>query len=329
MRNLIDKTRHSVYFFATLTFVLSFFIFVNVSLAQKKGVEQSGDNTRMATNTYTPVEALPVAVPDNSPAGTNLTFNVSGLTGNLYHVRVENWTWSPVHTWSGDITMTLAAPGGSPVATITQRRGRTTCASGAGSSDDLAGPYSFGDGYVTNFHPDATPNPVAAGNYRASQCVSIVGELVALDTTFAGPVIPPPSDEAKGIESFRNLAPEAANGIWTLNINDQAAGDTGSVSAVQLALQTAAPVAANGAIKGQVVDAGGRGISRTRVVLTDTNTGNSREIYTNSFGYFGFEEMEVGHFFIISVSHKRYQFANGTQSFTLNEDLSGLEFIAN
>jgi hypothetical protein len=39
--------------------------------------------------------------------------------------------------------------------------------------------------------------------------------------------------------------------------------------------------------------------------------------------------MEVGHFFIISVSHKRYQFANGTQSFTLNEDLSGLEFIAN
>ncbi len=315
-------------FFLTVCLITVCLSLGTTIFAQKS--DDGNDNTRMTLNTYTPVEALPLAVPDNLPAGTNLTFNVSGLTGNLYHVRVENWTWSPAHSWSGDITMTLSAPGGSPTATITQRRGRTTCTTGAGSSDDLAGPYTFGDGFATNFHPDGPATPVAAGNYRASQCVVTVGELVALDTAFAGPVIAPPvefGNENKGAEAFRNLSPEAANGIWTLNINDQAAGDTGSVSAVQLALQTAGPVAANAAIKGRVVDANGRGIGRARVVLTDTNTTETKIINTNSFGYFGFEELNTGNFFIMTVSHKRYQFANGTQSFTLNEDLGGMEFV--
>jgi subtilisin-like proprotein convertase family protein len=312
------------------TLVVFSFLFVSTSIAQKDDGDNDGGVTRMVTNTYNPDSGLPAVIPDNIPAGTNLPFTVSGLTGNLYHVRVENWTWSPAHSWSGDITMTLAAPGGSPVATITQRRGRTTCTTGAGSSDDLAGPYSFGDGFVTNFHPDAAPNPVAPGNYRASQCVTTAGELVALDTAFAGPVIAPPIEfnkENKGMEAFRNMAPEAANGVWTMNINDQAAGDTGTVTAVQLVLQTAAPVAANGAVSGKVVDEKGRGISRAKVILTDTNSGVSKEFTTNSFGSFNFDELEVGHFFIISVSHKRYQFQNSTQSFTLSEDLGGIDFV--
>jgi subtilisin-like proprotein convertase family protein len=332
MRPLNNKLQFTFNFNLTTAILLSVcLLFVSNVFAQKKVASGPGDNTRMTLNTYLPVEALPVTPPDNVPAGTNLTFNVSGLTGNLYHVRVENWTWSPqIHTWSGDIKMTLAAPGGSPIATITERRGRTTCTTGAGASEDLVGPYNFGDGYTGDFHTDLNINPVPAGNYRASRCVTTAGELVALDTTFAGPVIPPPpgsEDEKGGLEDFRNLSPEAANGIWTLNISDNAGGDTGNVSAVRLALQTAIPVAANAAIKGQVVDTNGRGISRARVVLTDTNTGNSKVFNTNSFGHFSFDELEVGHFFIISASHKRYQFPNGTQSFTLSEDLGGFEFV--
>ena len=187
-----------------------------------------GTPTPTATPTATPActptvfdadpGSLPAPIPDNVPAGVNIPFTVSGLTGNLVSVRVQNMTWNPLHTFSGDITVTLTAPGGSPTATIHQRRGQTTCGSGFGSSADLVGPYSFGDAFPAspNFHT-VVGDPVPAGNYRATQCVATPGELVALDTIFGG--LPP-------------------NGTWILNVSDNAAGDVGTVSAVQLGLQT-------------------------------------------------------------------------------------------
>jgi len=181
-----------------------------------------------------PATGLPVSPPDTTPAGVNVTIPVSGLTGTLTSAQLRNWTWNPMHTWGGDIKMTLQAPSGGPTATIVERRGNTVCPpTGVGSSSDLVGPYNFGDGFPNTFHTVAG-NPVPAGDYSASRCVTTPGEAVSLNTIFGGPVRPAQDDT--GLAVFEGLAPEAANGNWTLNISDNAAGDTGTVTAVNLCL---------------------------------------------------------------------------------------------
>ncbi|MFN0139259.1 MAG: M36 family metallopeptidase [Pyrinomonadaceae bacterium] len=262
-----------------------------------------------ATTTFTPVETLPRAVPDNVPAGTNLTYNVAGLSGNLTNVQVQGLTWSPVHTWSGDIKVTLAAPGG-PTATIFERRGRTSCTTGAGSSDDLAGPYNFADAFLTNFHPDGVPNPVPAGNYFASQCATTPGEQVLLNTAFGGPAGP-------------------RNGTWTMNISDNAAGDTGSVSAVSLQLTTSGgcqPTAAGVTVSGRVLTPDGRGLRNAIVTITDS-TGMTRTARSSSFGYYTFDGIEVGGTYVVSVGSKQFTFTPRT--ITVNDAVTDLDFIGN
>jgi len=179
-----------------------------------------------------PASGLPLPVPDVSSTSTNIL--VSGLTGTLTSAQLRNLTWSPIHTWGGDIKMTLQAPSGGPTATIFERRGNTVCPpTGVGSSNDLVGPYNFGDGFPNTFHTVAG-NPVPAGDYSASQCVTTPGEAVSLNTIFGGPVRP--AEDRPGLEVFDGMAPEAANGSWTLTVSDGAAGDTGTISAVNLCL---------------------------------------------------------------------------------------------
>ncbi len=86
-----------------------------------------------------------------------------------------------------------------------------------------------------------------------------------------------------------------------------------------------APNAASVQVGGQVLTADGRGVSRARVILTDTN-GESRTALTNSFGYFRFDEVEVGQTYVFSVRHKFYQFT--PQVLTVMEEISELNFTA-
>ncbi|MBK9215520.1 MAG: beta-propeller fold lactonase family protein [Chloracidobacterium sp.] len=181
-----------------------------------------------------PASGLPIAIPDNSPGGVPITITVSGLTGTLTSAQLRDWTWGPAHSWGGDIKMTLQAPSGGPTATIVERRGNTVCPpTGFGSSNDLVGPYNFGDGFPNTFHTVAG-NPVPAGDYSASQCVTTPGEAVSLNTIFGGPVRP--TADSAGLEVFDGMAPEAANGNWTLTVSDNAGGDTGTLSSANLCL---------------------------------------------------------------------------------------------
>ncbi len=66
-----------------------------------------------------------------------------------------------------------------------------------------------------------------------------------------------------------------------------------------------------------------------RVTMMNAQTGEMFTAITNSFGYYTIEGPEVNNFYMMTVSHKRYVFADGTRSFTLNEDLVGVDFIAN
>lgn len=86
-----------------------------------------------------------------------------------------------------------------------------------------------------------------------------------------------------------------------------------------------APTAASATISGRVSTPKGRGISNVIVTLTDTN-GNSQIARSSAFGYFRFNNVEVGNTYIISVKSKRYRFS--TQVINLVDNLTGLELIA-
>jgi hypothetical protein len=165
------------------------------------------------------------AIPDNLP-GTprDVTFTVSGITGAPTNVEVSH-TYLPIHSWAGDINVTLIAPNATSFV-IYGRTGQTGAS--AGDSSDLSGPYNFNDiAAGTNWWTAANTAGAAAvippGDYRTTQTgpqpVITTSPVTNLTAAFAGVA--------------------NANGLWTLRFTDNAAGDTGSVSAATLTITSA------------------------------------------------------------------------------------------
>jgi len=88
------------------------------------------------------------------------------------------------------------------------------------------------------------------------------------------------------------------------------------------AFEVQAPTAASVTISGRV-SAGKRGVARVVVYLTDQN-GSTRTALTNQFGYYRFDEVEVGQTYIFNAYSKRYQFT--PQVVTINDSLDNLNF---
>ncbi len=159
------------------------------------------------------------AIPDNAPnAGLVVSFAVTGVTGAPSSVAVD---MTLTHTWVGDLIVTLAAPGGSPSFPIYSRVGSTT-ATGAGDSSNLGGTYNFTDSATGNFWTEAAAGGdtyvLTPGSYRTTGALS--GTPTNLTAAFSG------------------LTPAQANGTWTLTFTDNAALDTGTVTAANLNILT-------------------------------------------------------------------------------------------
>ena len=90
----------------------------------------------------------------------------------------------------------------------------------------------------------------------------------------------------------------------------------------------AGPTAAPASITGRVSDATGMGLRGVSVTLVDVTTGEVRSAITNTFGYYTFRDMTVNDFYRMSVSSKRYVFDTPVRSFTLTEDLAGMDFVS-
>lgn len=101
---------------------------------------------------------------------------------------------------------------------------------------------------------------------------------------------------------------------------------TSSVT-VQLSGNTNLPpiTAANASVGGRVMtEKGDRGVSLATVSLTDQN-GTTRTALTNGFGYFRFDNIEVGETYVFTIHHKLYEFA--PQVVTINEDIGEIIFV--
>jgi len=88
------------------------------------------------------------------------------------------------------------------------------------------------------------------------------------------------------------------------------------------------PSAAGANIAGRVTDAYGRAISSARITLNNASTGEVEVVYTNTFGYYTFKDVPVGDFFVMTAQHSRYRFVSGSVSFTLEDNIDGLNFQA-
>ncbi len=89
------------------------------------------------------------------------------------------------------------------------------------------------------------------------------------------------------------------------------------------------PSAAPASISGRVVDSFGTGIGGARLTVMDAATGQLFNARSNPFGYYSFTGLEAGNFYVMNITHKTYQFADDTRTFSLQDDIVGVDFIAN
>ncbi len=109
---------------------------------------------------------------------------------------------------------------------------------------------------------------------------------------------------------------------FTIKVTDLADGSGGAQSYV---LNVMGPTSATVSISGRVLAEDGAGIRNARVILTGTN-GISQTAKTTAFGYYRFDNVEVGETYVISVASKRFTF--NSQIITVNDEIGNLDFIA-
>lgn len=88
-----------------------------------------------------------------------------------------------------------------------------------------------------------------------------------------------------------------------------------------------APTAANVVVGGRILTADRRGIKNVRVEIIFPS-GETRTTHSNAFGYYRFAEIPSGDTYIFTVSAKRFEFSQPTQSRTIVGETQDIDFIA-
>jgi hypothetical protein len=197
-------------------------------------------------------------IPDSTSASCatagparDIAFAVPALGGALLDLDVA-MTFDPAHSWGGDITAVLIAPGGSPQHTLFGRVGKTA-STGCGDGSDLAGPYVFTDAATPpsgGFWQEATAAgatvPLSAGSYFTTNSGGV------------GAINPMPATSLSA--PFFGMTPVQMQGTWTLRLTDSGAGDIGTLSSATLYIRHqagAAPIYDNGPLTtGNLTDSG-------------------------------------------------------------------------
>lgn len=135
----------------------------------------------------------------------------------------------------------------------------------------------------------------------------------------------------------------AAGGVFSDNVDNTTGGllggatvPAGSISQTQVAsidpaavnIVAAPPTAANVSISGRVMTPEGQGISRASITIFNTNTQETTVVTTNSFGNYFADGLPAGDFYILTVSHRKFEFANNIQTLNLEDNLTDVNFIS-
>jgi len=88
-----------------------------------------------------------------------------------------------------------------------------------------------------------------------------------------------------------------------------------------------APTAAHVSLTGRVLTADGRGIQKVRITITSPD-GVTYSSLSGPFGYFRFDDVEVGMTYVFSVTSKWYQFSQPTIVRNIVDYADDLNFVA-
>jgi trimeric autotransporter adhesin len=104
--------------------------------------------------------------------------------------------------------------------------------------------------------------------------------------------------------------------------NQTRSATTPDIGADEFAAFTAATVT----ISGRIQTPDGAGIRNVYVTLTEQN-GETRSVATGSFGYYSFDEVQVGQTVVLRATAKRYSFSQPERVIFVEESIDNLNFV--
>jgi len=93
------------------------------------------------------------------------------------------------------------------------------------------------------------------------------------------------------------------------------------------AFQTLAPTAATVNLTGRALIRNNVGLSRTMITLQNLSTGATKVTITNQFGYYHFQELDIG-LYLIRATRRALEFDPPEQTINLQDDLANVNFSA-
>jgi hypothetical protein len=130
------------------------------------------------------------------------------------------------------------------------------------------------------------------------------------------------TETVNGVSTTPDVAVDLANRTATI------AAQPGADILCTYTSDALAPTAGGGYVAGRVTDSAGRGARGVVLTLYDATDGRSVVAITNTFGYYSFQDQPVSHYYVLSVSdNKRWTSPSPTRSFTLMDNLGGLDFF--
>ncbi len=102
----------------------------------------------------------------------------------------------------------------------------------------------------------------------------------------------------------------------------------GAIATCTFVNQQLEPSGAGVSVFGRVLTSDQNGVYRANITLMDAETGSVYSAITNNFGYYSLHDIPVGSFYILTVNHRNHLFLDASVSFTLNDDMYGVDFTA-
>ncbi len=115
---------------------------------------------------------------------------------------------------------------------------------------------------------------------------------------------------------------------FKLSDTNLATGDHRGISHVSFCFgEPTGVTAGEGSITGRVVDFNGNGIAKAQLVLINGTTGEARITMTSPFGYYVIGNLDVNEFYVLNVSHKRFEFDQKQMAVSVTDSLTEVNFV--
>jgi hypothetical protein len=258
--------------------------------------------------------------------------SAGGISGSPYHMRfiglcVTTTPPAPVGgcTTGGNQDRSLSADAViiSGIVNIT----KVVNTVGGGTSANTAFPFTasttFGDTSFSLIDDDAGPG----FDTVQSQAITTFGvgnEIVVNEENSFGWTLSDitcTTNIASSASTVIRVQPAANAGTATITMNP------GGIATCVFTNTQSTITAAPASVTGQVLTASGVPLRGINITLIDATTGVIRTTTTSSFGFYSFDNLPVDDFYQMMVTSKKYRFQNPVVTFTLTEDLAGVNFI--